>query len=488
MSHPIVDALMSHVRSGIYPMHVPGHKQGRGSDSVAAAVVSQYLYKIDLTEIPGLDDLHEPSGCIKEAESGAASLFGADRSFLLVNGATVGVLAAILATCTGRSKLAISRAVHKSVIAGAALSGTELVLMDTLVSPRYLIPLGVDVSAVERCLSEQADIAAVLVTNPSYYGICQDLPAIAATCHRQGAALIVDEAHGGHLSFCDELPASGLEAGADIVIQSAHKTLGSVTQTALMHVRGSRVDCDRIAASLRMLQTSSPSYILMASLDSVLHRLAAEGKRLVASAVANSFDVRRALAGSPVSMVSQADVSPMFSIDPTRLTISGAECGVLGPDLEKQLQVRGFQVEFSDLLSVVAVITYSDAAPDLALFCEAVDDSLRCAPSGSHSGSEIRERVYPLVVRAADEAANLALTVREAVMSPHRHLCLGQSIGRIAAECVCPYPPGVPLLFPGQAITSSVVDLVSEFMEAGVRLHGIRSDSGEPLLAVVDAP
>jgi arginine decarboxylase len=486
MSHPIVDALLSHVRSGIYPMHVPGHKQGRGSDSVAASVVSEYFYKIDLTEIPGLDDLCEPSGCIKEAEMAAASLFGADRSFLLVNGATVGILAAILSTCTGRSKLAISRTVHRSVISGVALSGAELVLVDTMVSPRYLIPLGVDAEAVERCLSQESDIAAVLVTNPSYYGICQDLSAVAAACHKHGVILIVDEAHGGHLSFCDDLPMSGLQSGADIVIQSAHKTLGSVTQTALMHVRGSKVDCDRVAANLRMLQTSSPSYILMASLDSVLHRLVTEGRQLVSAAVANSISVRSALDGSPVSVVSQADVGPVFSIDPTRLTISAAECGVLGPDLEERLRVRGFQVEFSDLLSVVAVITYADAASDLQRFCEAVNDSLRCAPSGSRSGREIRERVYPLVARAADEAVSRVLSVRDAVMSPHRHLSLDQSIGRIAAECVCPYPPGVPLLFPGQEITPAVIDLIREFMKAGVRFHGIHTSSGESLLAAVD--
>ena len=206
------------------------------------------------------------------------------------------------------------------------------------------MPLGVDPAEVERCLAQEKGIRAVLVTNPSYYGVCQDLEAIASICHKHGAILIVDEAHGGHLSFSSELPISGLHAGADIVIQSAHKTLGSLTQTALMHVKGQRVDHDRLASCLRLLQTTSPSYILMASLDSVIHRLSLEGESLVASAVANAREMRRVIRGlSGVSLLSPEDLEPVFSLDPTRITVSAADRGSLAPSCRRGLGLEAIR-------------------------------------------------------------------------------------------------------------------------------------------------
>lgn len=467
-------------------MHVPGHKQGRGSDTIAANLIAQYLYNMDLTEIPGLDDLQKPSGCIAKTEEGAARLFGADRSFLLVNGSTVGVEAAIMATCRPGSKIAIPAAVHRSVIAGLALSGAEPVFIDTPVSHRYLIPLGATPADVDRCLAAGTGISAVLVTNPSYYGVCQDLEAIARICHQRGAVLIVDEAHGSHLSFSSSLPAAGLESGADIVIQSTHKTLGAMTQAALLHVKGHRVDRERIASCLRMLQTSSPSYVLMASLDSVIHRFSLEGRGLVASAVQNANEVRESLGSTAgVDVLSAEDVGPTFALDPTRLTICAADRGVLGLELQERLRGRGFQMEFSDLLNSIAVITYSDAAADLREFCSAVRDSVAESPIDSSTSAGLREKIRPLIAGAAGEERESAMTIRAAVFSARRLANLDESIGEISAESVCPYPPGIPVLLPGQRITRSIVDLVKTLLAAGLVFHGIGVDSGSYSLAIV---
>lgn len=485
MAHPIVDALLNHVRSSVYPMHVPGHKQGRGSDTIAAAVIPQYFYKIDLTEIPGLDDLYEPTGCIREAQAEAASLFGADRTFFLVNGSTVGIEAAILATCGPGSKIAVSGVVHQSVVAGIALAGSELVRMETMVSSRFLMPLGVDAAEVERCLACEDGIAAVLVTNPSYYGVCQDLRAIADACHNHGAIFIVDEAHGAHLKFSEELPPSALDSGADIVVQSGHKTLGAVTQTALLHIKGTRVEPERVAASIRMLQTSSPSYVLMASLDSVLHRLSIEGEELVARAVSSARFARDALNRLPIDVLSPEDLDPVFSLDATRLTLSAANLGILGPELENRLRARGYQMEFSDLLSSIAVITYADSVSDLEGFCRAVEDALgNSAPDSSVS--RLRKRIYPKLTEALAKKPEFALTVRDAVFSDKTFVDLEASVGRIAGECVSPYPPGIPLLYPGQVITRDDVDLVGEFLDLGIRFHGIAMEGGKYLCSVVD--
>jgi arginine/lysine/ornithine decarboxylase len=442
---------------------------------------------MDLTEITGLDDLQKPSGCIAETEEEAARLFGADRSFLLVNGSTVGVESAIMATCGPDSKIAIPGAVHRSVVAGLALSGAEPAFIDTPVSRKYLVPLGVSPADVDRCLAAETGIAAVLITNPSYYGVCQDVEAIARVCHRHDAVLIVDEAHGSHLSFSSSLPAAGLEAGADVVIQSTHKTLGAMTQAALLHVKGDRVDTHRIAACLGMLQTSSPSYVLMASLDLVIHRFSLEGEELVASAVLNANEVRESLGGiAGVDVFSDEDVEPMFRIDPTRLTISTADRGVLGLELQERLTVRGFQVEFSDLLNSIAIITYADAAADLARFCSAVGDAVAVSPIDPSIAERLRDRIYPLIAGAIEEERRFAMGVREAMFSARRQVNLDESVGHISAESVCPYPPGIPLLLPGQRITRPIVDLVKALLAARLMFHGISWDSGGYSLAVID--
>lgn len=487
MAHPIIDSLLNHVRSGVYPMHVPGHKQGRGSNTVASAVIPEYLYKIDLTEIPGLDDLNEPTGCIGEAQERAAELFGADHSFLLVNGSTVGIEAAILGICGPGSRVAISGIAHQSVVAGIALSGAELVQMETMMSSKYLIPLGVDADEVARCLAEEDGITAVLVTNPSYYGVCQDLRAMADVCHNRGAILIVDEAHGAHLGLSEKLPVSALEAGADVVIQSTHKTLGSMTQTALLHIKGTRVDPKRVAASLHMLQTSSPSYVLMASIDSVLHRLSMEAASLGTQVISNAMLVRDGLQRAPVSLLSPEDLDPVFTLDPTRVTLSASDLGVFGQELEDRLRTTGYQMEFSDLLSSVAVITYADTRSALEGFCEAVGQVLYDTPQDTSAADEVRKRVYPLMVQAAEERQDFAFTVRDAVFARKVFVDIEMSLGRVAGECVSPYPPGIPLLYPGQVITRPVIDLIKEFLSSDVRFHGIEvRSSGEALCPVID--
>ncbi|MFY9484954.1 MAG: hypothetical protein WAQ30_00295, partial [Bacillota bacterium] len=252
-------------------------------------------------------------------------------------------------------------------------------------------------------------------------------------------------------------------------------------------VKGQRVDHDRLASCLRLLQTTSPSYILMASLDSVIHRLSLEGESLVASAVANAREMRRVIRGlSGVSLLSPEDLEPVFSLDPTRITVSAADRGILGTELQERLRSRGYQVEFSDLLSTVAVISYADDDDDLRGFCSAIEDAIADAPSRSSIGEKLRSRVYPLMVRAAEEQATSALSIRAAVLSHRREVLLEDSIGEVSADGVYPYPPGVPLLLPGQVITESVVDLIKELLAVGISIRGIKMREGSPVCSIVD--
>lgn len=271
---PIYNYLREYAQQDINIFHMPGHKLAKGIPQQLA----QDILKLDVTEIEGTDNLHYPEGIIKDAQELAAKAFGADKTFFLVNGSTCGIEAAIMSTCARGQKIIIARDAHKSVVSGLILSGAEPVF----VYPEYIYSFGitgeVTAKSIQKSLCQHPDAVAVLITRPNYYGICSDIEEISSIVHAHGKILIVDEAHGAHFVFNSKLPDSALQHGADICIQSAHKTLPAVTQGAYLHVKGNRVDIDRLKLNLGMLQTSSPSYIIMSYLDIARELMEIEGQ------------------------------------------------------------------------------------------------------------------------------------------------------------------------------------------------------------------
>ncbi|KUK07839.1 MAG: Arginine/lysine/ornithine decarboxylase, partial [Caldanaerobacter subterraneus] len=263
MSTPLYDALMEYVKKETVPFHMPGHKQGR----VLPKEYIENLAKIDLTEVPGLDNLHNPDGPILEAEKLAAKAFGSKQAFFLVNGSTAGIYAAMYAVLNPTDKVLVMRNSHKSVYNGVVLTQSIPVYLLPEIDYENGIAMGIDVEKLEEVLQKERDVKAVVVTHPNYYGFCSDIEKIVDIVHKYGKILIVDEAHGAHFPFSNNLPKSSIKAGADIVVQSLHKTLTSFTQTSILHLNSDRVDVDRLKYSLSLFQSTSPSYILMSSID-----------------------------------------------------------------------------------------------------------------------------------------------------------------------------------------------------------------------------
>ncbi len=439
---------------------MPGHKLGAG---IPREFVGE-LEKLDLTEIPGTDNLHAPTGAIKEAQELAAGAFGAWKSFFLVNGSTVGLHAAIAAMCRPGQRLIVGRDCHRAVIHGMLIAGAEPVYMLPEYSVEFGIHTGITVQTVEKTLREAPDAAGVLITRPNYYGVCSDVRAIAEVVHAHDKLLAVDEAHGSHLVFSPRLPVSALQAGADICIQSAHKTLPALTQGAYLHVGSERVDLERLRYFLDIYQTTSPSYILMAYLDIAREIMQKCGESLLHSLLDTIAVCTERLSLTGIKLLSQPEL-PGFEHDATRLTFRTRELGLSGYDAEKLLREKfGIQVEMSDTDNIVCIGTVADNADRIErLFSALLDMSRTVIPK-----------------KAVNIPVFTGLKLPERTMEPAgilnaapRRIPLEEAAGKISREIISPYPPGIALVCPGEVFTGEMVVFLREILYAGGIIHGI---------------
>ncbi len=278
---PLLDALKANTARPHAPFYTPGHKLGKGISQPLADLLGKAVFRADLTELADLDNLFSPQGVIQTAQQLAAEAFGASQTWFLVNGSTCGIEAAILATCGTGDKIILPRNVHSSAIAGLILSGAIPIFLNPEYDPVLDIAHSITPNAVQSALQQHPDAKAVLTVYPTYYGVCGNLSAIANITHQYNIPLLVDEAHGAHFAFHPELPTPALAAGADLTVQSIHKVLGAMTQASMLHIQGNRIDCDRISKALQLVQSTSPSYLLLASLDAARQQMALHGKMLM---------------------------------------------------------------------------------------------------------------------------------------------------------------------------------------------------------------
>jgi arginine decarboxylase len=281
---PLFDRLQASAHSGNIPFHTPGHHKGQGIDLSLKVAWGEAVFQSDLPELPELDNLFAPEGVIAEAQELAAEAWGSDRTFFLTNGSTAGVIAAILAVCNPGDEVLIPRNVHRSIISGLILSGASPIFVMPEVDLDLGIAHGVTAETIESHLIHNPQIKAVLIINPTYYGVCGDLISIANLVHSYGLPLIVDEAHGAHFQFHPALPIAALSADADLVIQSTHKTLSALTQSSMLHLKGDRINPGRLMRALELVQSTSPSYLLLASLDVARMQMATQGEMLLGQA------------------------------------------------------------------------------------------------------------------------------------------------------------------------------------------------------------
>lgn len=454
---PLVDALRGYIAEGRLRQHMPGHK-GKAEASGLFAEWGE-LAGWDVTEADGLDDLHAPDGVIMQAQQLMAEVCGAEYAHFLVNGATVGLLAAIMAVCRPGEKILLPRNAHRSVWNAAALGGCVPIWLPVRVDADGL-PLGVTAEDVEDALLRHPDIKAAFFVYPSFYGVCVDLAAILACCRRHGVLTVVDEAHGAHWPFVQPGRAA-VRLGADLVVDSWHKSMGSLGQTAVLLSNNAGLQPERW---LTMLQTSSPSYPLLASLDAARAEWTeyADGRRALLRQDRESLCA--ALDGAAVLRLYPGDeLPPGFAYDDTKALLYSA-AGHSGWQIGDALRAVGIEPEFADNRRVLFLLTYADDA--------AMQQKRSVALSAADA---LLTEVPPQPVELLPDMPlpEMALLPAEALRRKVAYLPLGECVGLVAAGLLTPYPPGIPWVGPGEVISAEVVQAAAALLAGGGRLQGL---------------
>lgn len=462
---PLFDAIKKYVDDKTISFHVPGHKGGRGIKELRNYVGPGAL-SIDVNGMEDLDNICNPIGVIKQSQDLAADAFGADNAHFLVNGTTAGVQAMIMTLCGPGDKLIVPRNAHKSVVGGLTLSGAIPVYIQPEISSRMGFAMGITPESLKRALREHPDAKGVFVINPTYYGIASDLKQIVKIAHEAGKPVIVDEAHGAHLGFHPSLPISAMEAGADMSAVSMHKIGGSMTQSSLLLVRDGIIDNSKVKRVLNLTQTTSASYLLMVSLELARKQLATEGRKMLDKTINLAEWAREEINRIEGLFCMGAEVIDRvgcFDYDPTKLCINVRDLGLSGFDVEKRLRSEyRIQLELSDLYGVLALVTIGDDSDTVTVLVNA----LKAIASGCKIKNVLK---YSL---SLPEPAKIVASPREAFYGESRSVPLEQAEGEISAEMIMAYPPGIPLICPGERITQEIIEYVKLLKTEHCQLQG----------------
>jgi arginine decarboxylase len=478
---PIVAALEEWVSTTHAPFYTPGHKRGSGMNSLLSNHWGADVFGWDLPELPGLDNLHAPSGVIAAAQTLAAEVFGAQQTWFLVNGSTAGVIAAILATCGEGEKIILPRNIHSSAIAGLIHAGAVPIFIDPEYDRELDIAHSITPESVKFALEQHPDTKAVMVVYPTYYGACGDLAAIAEIVHSYDLPLLVDEAHGAHFGFHADLPPGALSIGADLTVQSTHKLLGALTQSSMLHLNSSRIDRDRISRALRLLQSTSPSYLLLAALDAARQQMALFGEELMSRTIELATLAREKIAQiERLSVVELAPLTPGCKyLDPTRLTVTVTGLNLTGFAADEILTEQfGVVAELPSLRHLTFIISIGNTATD-------IDRLVAAFTQLAANYAQPEQLELPSIAPPSNLLTKMAITPRQADRAPHLSVSAAAAIGKIGAESICPYPPGIPVLIPGEVITLEALDYLRQVLDCGGEVVGC-SDPNLATILIVD--
>lgn len=469
---PLLAAMLNYVNDGVTPFHTPGHKKGKGMHPALASIVGMPALALDLALTEELDDLHEPHGCIKAAQDLAAALYGADHSFFVVNGTTGGIYAMILSVAGPGEKIIVPRNAHRSIIGGIILSGATPVFMRPEVDHDLGLAMGVTPETVEQAVKAHPDAKGVLIINPTYYGVATDLRRIVDIVHAHDMVVLVDEAHGPHLKFSKRLPVQAMDAGADICAQSTHKIIGAMSQCSMVHCREGRVDVPRLKAMLQLAQSTSPNYILLASLDVARMQMATQGEALIERAIDLAQWARGEINKIPglYAFGEEKVGNPgVYGLDPTKMTVTVKGLGLTGLEAERILRHHyKVQVEMSDMYNILFLITIGDGEAEVRLLVAALRD-LAAKYAGSRDFAAIAD-IYSN--NSIPELPEQVVSPRDALFGKRRTIPFAAAAGQVCAEIVTFYPPGIPVLCPGERITREVIDYCRKLQEAGLHISG----------------
>lgn len=454
---PLWEALLNYRRRRLNSWHTPGHKNGAYTWPGWRQTLGEETLALDLTEVPGLDNLACPAGAIRKAQEKAAAFYGAARTFFLVNGASSGLMAVIMATCRPGNEVILPRYAHRAVFSGLILSGARPVYLpeEWLASP--VVPLGVTPAALARTLKDHPRARLLILVHPTYEGIVPRTRELIDLAHAHGLAVLVDAAHGAHFGLEPRLPPAPLALGGDYVVQSTHKTMGALIQAAMLHLRQGEA-AETVAASLNLIQTTSPSYLLLASLDT--SRLLAEerGRRDWSRTVDRVLQLRQKLAAAGIPCLESEDVrgAAAAGLDVTRLVIPATAFGTGGIEAAAYLRRAGQEVELAGPDYILLIITPGDGWDKIASLFQALVRAAKVLPAGG--GEQGKQPFHPWTGRPRQ-----VLTPREAWLAPRREVSLKEARDRICAELIAPCPPGTALVVPGEVLDEGVLTVLASF-------------------------
>lgn len=460
---PIKAALQEFEKNRVVPFDVPGHKRGKGNPELTE-FLGEKCMSLDVNSMRPLDNLCHPVSVIKEAEELAADAFGASCAFFMVGGTTSAVQAMIFFSAKRGEKIILPRNVHRSVINAMVLSGAVPVYVDPDVDDRLGISLGMSVEALEKSVAENPDAKAVLVNNPTYYGVCSDIISITKIAHKHGMLALADEAHGTHFYFGEGLPVSAMAAGADMAAVSMHKSGGSLTQSSFL-LTGKNVNSQRVRQIINLTQTTSGSYLLMSSLDISRKNLAVHGKEIFARVCGLAEYARSEINRIGDYYAYSKEIvngRSVYDFDATKLSVNTIETGLAGIEVYDILRDDyDIQTEFGDMGNILAYISVGDRERDIERLVGALSE-IRRRFKKDKTGLMIHEYIPPTVV----------VTPQEAFYSPYESVPLDKSKNRICTEFVMCYPPGIPILAPGEKITDEIIDYIKYAKEKGCFMTG----------------
>ena len=449
----LLELLKTYSRSDALAMHMPGHKR-----NIALAPYLDTLgADLDITEIPGFSNLHDPEGALAERMKDAAALWGSKRAWWLIGGSTAGLLAAIDAATQAGDKVLIARNCHKSVYNACMLCRLKTAYIQPPLFPNHSFADRITPAQVEAALQANPDTRLVVLTSPTYEGLRSDISTISKIVHSHNAILLVDEAHGAHLGLSKFFPASAVTLGADIVVQSLHKTLPSLTQTAMLHLCTDRVSEEDISFRLSVYQTSSPSYLLMASIDSCVQLLKAQKETLFTQWKENIKQFHFSFSPKRLTL----PVSRIGYCDPSKILISTAGTSLTGPQLAQLLREQyQIETEMSTADTVLCMTGMGDTEADMVRLANAlneIDRTIRKDAVVCHTSLPLPKQALPIYIAAKEETVFVPLS---------------EAVNRIAGDFLWAYPPGIPLVVPGEIITAELVDYINSANENGVDISG----------------
>jgi len=473
-----MEALNNYKKMRVVPFDVPGHKRGRGNEELTS-FLGENCMTVDVNSMKPLDNLIHPVSVIREAEELAAEAFGAKHAFFMVNGTTSAVQAMVMTACKAGEKIIMPRNVHRSAINALILSGAVPVYVNPGVNNELGIPLGMAVEDVKRTILEHPDAKAILINNPTYYGICSNMQEITDLAHRHGMLVLVDEAHGTHFYFSDDLPASAMSVGADMAAVSMHKSGGSLTQSSLLLINN-EVSEGYTRQIINLTQTTSGSYLLLSSLDISRKNLALNGKeifRKVGEMAQYTREEINKIGGYYAFSDELKNGDTIFDFDTTKLSVHTLDIGLAGVEVYDILRDEyDIQIEFGDIGNILAYISVGDRRLDLERLVSALAEIKR-RYSQDKSGLFDHEYIKPQVV----------YTPQRAFYAPKETLPINESAGRIASEFVMAYPPGIPIVAPGERITPEILEYIQYCKDKGSFMTGTEDSKIEYINVLKEA-